>query len=373
MIKMDFIPISEPNIGDKELEYVTDAVKSWWVSSLGYYVEKFEKDFAAYCNAKYGVSVSSGTVALHLALVALKIGVWDEVIVPNLTFAATANAVLYTGANPVLVDVESDTGNINVDFIEQHITSKTKAIIVVHLYGHPCDMDRVNEIAKKYNLFVIEDCAEAHGAEYKGKRVWKFSDISCFSFYGNKIITTGEWGMCLTDDENLNQRMRELRDHGMKKDKRYRHAEIGFNYRMTNLQAAIWCAQLERIDDFIQIKRNNTKLYNELLKNINWITLPIEKGYAKSTYRMYTIFVDKDKLGMDRDTFIKTLKENWIDSRQVFYPLVDMPPYEQFWKKDELKISNQLSYSWLNLPSSTKLTKEKIEFICKTIIEICKK
>lgn len=363
----NFIPISEPNIGAKELEYVTDAVKSGWVSSLGYYVEKFEKDFASYCNMKHGVSVSNGTVAIHLALLALWIKEWDEVIIPNLTFAATANPILYIGATPVLIDIERDTYNMDVSKIEKKITSKTKAIIPVHLYGHPCDMDEIIKLAEKYNLHVIEDCAEAHGAEYKWKKVGQFSVISCFSFYGNKTITTGEGGMCLTNDEWFNKVMRELRDHGMKKDRKYWHDTIGFNYRITNLQAALWCAQLEKIDDFIDIKRWNAALYNQCLSSVEWIILPVEKSYAKNTYWMYTIYIDETKFWISRDELIQGLKEAGIDSRQCFYPLSDMPPYKSFWSTAELGVSRDVSYKALNLPSSTLLKKEQIRYICDRI------
>ena len=202
---MKFIPIFEPNIGSKEIFYVNKAVRSGWVSSLGYFVEKFEKDFSKYCGRRHGVSVSNGTVALHLALLALDIGRGDEVIVPNFSFVATVNSVLYTGATPVLVDIESDTLNIDVVKLEEKITKKTKAVIVVHTYGHPADMGAIMKIAEKHQLKVIEDAAEAHGAKYKNKRVGGFGDISCFSFYGNKTITTGEGGMCLVNDEKINK------------------------------------------------------------------------------------------------------------------------------------------------------------------------
>ncbi|NQV08592.1 DegT/DnrJ/EryC1/StrS family aminotransferase, partial [Candidatus Woesearchaeota archaeon] len=259
-----FIPVAEPVLEGNELKYVTECVKTGWISSAGKFVKKFEEKFSKYCDCKYGVAVSNGTTALHLALVALGIKKGDEVIVPNFTFVATANAVVYVGGVPVFVDADKETWNIDVDKIEEKITSKTKAIIPVNIYGHPCDMNKIMDIAKKHNLYVIEDCAESHGAEYNGEKTGSFGDISCFSFYGNKIITTGEGGMCVTNNKELAEKMSMLKDHGMKPERRYWHETIGFNYRMTNIQAAIGLAQLENINKFIETKRENTIIYNSL-------------------------------------------------------------------------------------------------------------
>jgi len=362
------ISISEPNISKKEVSYVLKAVKSGWVSSLGYYVEKFEEDFSKYCDRKYGVSVSNGTVALHLALVVLGVGEGDEVIVPNFAFIAVANAVVYTGASVVAVDVEPDTWNIDPKKIEAKITKKTKAIIFVHTYGHPAEVDSILAIAKKYNLFVVEDAAEAHGAEYKGKKVGKFGDISCFSFYGNKTITTGEGGMCLTDDDKLYKKMALLRDHGMTKEKKYWHEFVGFNYRLTNLQAALGCAQLERIEDFIKIQRRNAAVYMKLLKNIPWIILPSEKEYAKNTYWMFSILIDSKKIS--RDLLKEKLKKVNIDSRNFFYPISDQPPYKGKVNDIDLQVSREIAYRGLNLPSSTKLTEKEVNYICNVLKNI---
>ena len=362
---MKFIPIFEPNIGSKEIFYVNKAVRSGWVSSLGYFVEKFEKDFSKYCGRRHGVSVSNGTVALHLALLALDIGRGDEVIVPNFSFVATVNSVLYTGATPVLVDIESDTLNIDVVKLEEKITKKTKAVIVVHTYGHPADMGAIMKIAEKHQLKVIEDAAEAHGAKYKNKRVGGFGDISCFSFYGNKTITTGEGGMCLVNDEKINKKMLLLRDHGMRKEKKYWHEVVGYNYRITNLQAALGCAQLERLEAFLKIKIKNAALYKKLLKDVPWIILPVEKSYAKHSYWMFSILM-KEGMGYSRDTVMKKLKEAGIDSRVIFYPISDMPPYKKFTGK-YLEVSKKTAYQGLSLPSSTKLTEKEIRYICNTL------
>jgi len=249
--KRSYIPIAQPSLNGNELKYVTDALLSTWISSTGKYIDQFENDFSKYIDMRYGVSTSNGTTALHLALMALDIGEGDEVIIPDLTFAATINAVLHANATPVVVDVSEESWCIDPIEIQKAITPKTKAIIPVHLYGQPCEMDAIMSIAKKYNLKVVEDCAEAHGATYRDKKVGSFGDISCFSFFANKIITTGEGGMCLTNSKEIDVKLRQLRDHGMSKEKKYWHDMVGYNYRMTNIQAAIGCAQLERIDEIL--------------------------------------------------------------------------------------------------------------------------
>lgn len=365
---MKFIPIAEPKLGKKELEYVTNCIKTNWISSQGKYVREFEERFSRYCGVRHGVAVSNGTAALHLALAALGIKKGDEVIVPDLTFIAPANAVTYTGAKPVFADSEKKTWNINPNKIEEKITKKTKAIIPVHLYGHPCDMDPIMKIAKTHNLFVIEDCAEAHGAEYKGKRVGSFGDIACFSFFGNKIITTGEGGMCITNDKKLANKMDMLRDHGMNKKKAYWHPIIGFNYRMTNLQAAIGVAQLEKINDLIKIKRKNAQLYNSLLKDVRGITLPPEEKYAKNVYWMYSVLI-QESFPVNRDKLITKLKEEKIDSRPFFNPINSMPPYKS---NEKFPVAEELSRKGINLPSSVNLTKGDIERIVAVLSSVKK-
>lgn len=352
------IPVAEPLLGEKELEYVIDCVKSGWISSMGKYVNEFEGKFSKYCNSKHGVAVANGTVALHLALAALGIGKGDEVIIPDLTFVATANAVLYTGAKPVFVDIDKETWCIDAEKIKAKVNKKTKAIIPVHLYGHPCDMDPIMELAEDKDIQVIEDAAEAHGAEYKGKKVGSIGHVGCFSFYGNKIITTGEGGICLTNDGALAERMRFLKDHGMSKEKRYWHTEVAFNYRMTNIQAAIGVAQLEKIDKVIEIKRKNAALYNSLLKDVKGVVLPAEKKWAKNVYWMYSILVDK------RDELMKKLEKNGIDSRPFFYPIHIMPPYRT---NEDFPFTDEISRKGINLPSSPKLTEDEIKKVVKVI------
>lgn len=375
----NMIPIAKPCLKGNEMKYVQECINTGWISSAGKFVDEFEKKFAEFCKCRYGISCCNGTVALHLALMALDIKKGDEVIVPNLTFVATANAVLYVGAKPILVDVEEDTWCINPKLIEEKITNKTKAIIPVHLYGHPCDMDPIMEIAAKHNIYVIEDCAEAHGAEYKGKdgnfrKVGSFGIINCFSFYGNKIITTGEGGMCVTNDEKLAERMNYFKNHGMKKEKRYWHEEVGYNYRLTNIQAAVGLAQLERIELFIKKRRELAKKYNELLKNVKGITLPPEKPWAKNVYWMYSVLINDD-FPINRDELIERLDKAGIETRRFFYPMNEMKPYQDKDTKDKSKsekqiypVSKKLAEQGINLPTFVEITEEEIKTVVKAIL-----
>lgn len=360
------IPIAEPDLTGNELKYVNDCIKSEWVSSRGGYIEKFENAFSKYIGVNHSITTSNGTTALHLALAALGIGPKDEVIIPNLTFIATANAVKYVGAKPILVDISKEDWNIDINKIEEKINKKTKAIIPVHLYGKPCDMDAISKIAKKYDLYVIEDCAEAIGAEYNGQKVGSFGDIACFSFYGNKIITTGEGGMCTTNDKILAEKMNLLKNHGMSDKKKYWHDVIGFNYRMTNIQAAIGLAQLEKIDEFIRIRGENSDFYNSILKKVKGIKLSVQKDYAKDVCWLYSIIIDDD-FKVNRDKLIEILKTRSIESRPFFYPLSKMPPYKT---NETFQVSEEISQKGINLPSSTKLTEKDIKYICSQIISL---
>ena len=362
------IPIAEPLLGEEELENIIEAVKSGWISSKGKFISEFEEEFAGYCGVKYGVATSNGTTALHLALSALGIKERDEVIVPDLTFIATANAVIYCNAKPVFVGSHPDYWCIDPEKIEEKITPRTKAIIPVHLYGHPCDMDAIMDIAKDHDLYVIEDAAEAHGAEYKGEKIGSFGDISCFSFYGNKIITTGEGGMCLTNNEELADKMRILRDHGMNPKKRYWYDVIGFNYRMTNMQAAVGVAQLKKLDKFIEKKRQIARWYEEGLKELaekEMITLHPEMKWAKCVYWMYCILIE-DKFEMTRDELMKKLEEKEIETRPFFYPMHTMPPYKT---NEKFRVSKELARKGINLPSSVKLTLDDIFNVTQILLE----
>lgn len=364
------IPIAHPTIGKEEEKLVLDGIRSGWISSIGKYIQEFEEKFARFSNAKYGITTSNGTTALHLSLVAAGIGHGDEVIVPSMTFVATANAVSYTGAKPVFVDSEFESWNIDPEKIKEKINKRTRAIIPVHLYGHPAQMGIINSIAKKYELFVIEDAAEAHGAMYKSKKVGSMSDMACFSFYGNKIITTGEGGMVLTSNKQLSKKLIMLRDHGVSGRRKYYHPHIGFNYRMTNLQAALGVAQLKKIDQVIEKKRLIATWYKKFLESlVPEIILQPEAKWAKNVYWMFSILTPR-KGKKNRDALIKQLKKNGIDSRPFFYPLHKLSRYKQ---DEPYPVSEFLGHSGLNLPSSTDLTEEKIEYISKKIIEIWKK
>ena len=356
------IPVAEPCLGEEELKNVIEAVKSGWISSKGKFIEEFEGGFAKYCGVKYGVATANGTAALHLALKSLGIGKNDEVIVPTLTFVATANAVTYCNAKPVFVDSHPEYWCIDPEKIEEKVTKNTKAIIVVHLYGHPCDMDWIMDIAEDKGLYVIEDCAEAHGAEYKGKKVGSFGDIACFSFYGNKIITTGEGGMCVTNNEGLAERMRLLRDHGMSRHRKYWHDIVGFNYRMTNLQAAIGVAQLRKLDEFIEKKRQIARWYAEELKELEekeLIKLHPEMPWAKCIHWMYSILIEnKAKIG--RDELMKKLEGKGIETRPFFIPMHILPIH----KRDKrFPVAEKLAREGVNLPSSVKLDRKDVEII----------
>lgn len=345
-----YFPVAIPNLNGNEFKYLTDAFMSTWISSSGEYIGRFEKKFSTYSDCIYGVACSNGTVAIHLALIALGIGEGDEVIVPDLTFAATINTVLHANATPVIVDVEENSWCIDPKEIEKAITPKTKAIIPVHIYGQACDMDAIMKIAKKYNLKVIEDCAEAHGAMYDGKKVGSFGDIGCFSFYGNKVITTGEGGMCVTNDLELDEKMRVLRDHGMSKTKRYWHDMIGYNYRMTNLQAAIGLAQLERIEEI----HKNRKMYEENYKKIlDSKSFTFQQDIDNRTRITWLVSVLLDE-SIDREEYIKELKTKGIDARPFFYPLSDMEIYKQYCK-NETPVTHKLSKVGLNLPTYESL------------------
>lgn len=362
------IPVCEPLLGEKELEYVTDCLKTNWISSKGKYIEEFEERFANYCGGKYGISTTSGTTALHLALASLGIGSGDEVIIPTFTMISTAFAVVYTGAKPVLVDAEPETWNIDVTRIVEKITNKTKAVLPVHIYGHPCDMDPIMELAKKHNLYVIEDAAEAHAAEYKGRKAGSIGHANCFSFYANKIITTGEGGMVVTSDEKIAEKARALKDLAHSEQKRFLHTDLGFNYRMTNIQAAIGLAQFEKIDELVERRRAHAYLYNSLLKGIDGIKLPPEKEWAKNVYWMYSILIENE-FDMSRDELMQKLKEKDIETRTFFIPVHQQPVFRKMnlFNGETYPVAEGLSRKGLYLPSGSGLTTKQIEYICDVI------
>ena len=359
----DFIPVYTPVLNGREEKYVLDAVRSGWISSLGSYVTRFEEAFARFCDVPHAVSVSNGTVAIHLALHALGIGPGDEVIVPSLTFIATANAVHYTGATPIFADVDPVTWCIDPADVQRRITPRTRAILPVHLYGHPAPMAALQALADEHELLLIEDAAEAHGAEIAGRRVGGLGRIATFSFYANKIITTGEGGMLTTADEALAARCRMLRDHAMPPDRRYWHDEVGFNYRMTNLQAAVGVAQMERIDSFIRRKREIAALYREGLAGIPGVTFAAELPGCTNVYWMVSALVEAP-YALSRDALIPALRTHGIDSRPFFHPLDTLPPYLS---AEPRPVAQHLSRCGLNLPSSPALTDAQVTYVCEVM------
>jgi len=365
------IPLAEPLLSGNELLYVTECIQSNWISSRGRFVSEFENMFKELHQMSEAIAVSNGTVALSLALESLGIGVGDEVIVPNLTFAASINAIIHVGATPVIVDVESVTWTLDVLLFEQAITPLTKAVMPVHLYGHPSDMIRIVEIAKKNNLLVIEDCAEALGSKVDGRLVGTFGDAACFSFFGNKTITTGEGGMILFKDIIIAQKAKILRDHGMSPKKKYWHEVVGYNYRLTNLQAAIGVAQMEKIDFLLNNKRELAIQYSKELLGIPNIILPSETSWAYNTYWLYTVLVLPDS-GINRDDLISAMALNGIETRAVFQPLNTMPIYEKYTMGKDFPKSEYISRYGICLPSaSATQSKEVIQVaeVFKTILK----
>lgn len=366
-----FIPVCEPFLNGNELKYVTECVSTGWISSTGRFVKEFEEKFAAYCGAKYGVAVCNGTVALHLALVAAGIKEGDEVIIPNFTMIASAFAVCYTGAIPVFIDAEKDTWNIDTSKIEEKISSKTKAIMPVSIFGHPCEMDTINTIAKKYNLVVIEDAAESHGAEYKGKKVGNLADITCFSFFANKNLTTGEGGMVITNNEELNIRCRYFKNICFPLDapRNYMHNDIGFNYRMSNIHAAIGLAQVEQADEYKEMRIKNGQKYQKLLSTIPGITVQQTKTNVVNVHWMNGLVLDPSKYGRTRSELIDHLKENGVDTRLFFNGMNKQPSLINYGcsPKGDYPVTDWLSQHGFYLPSASNLSHEKIEFICQII------
>ena len=361
------IPVAAPSIGGEEIANVMEAMRSGWISSLGAFIGEFERAFAAFCGVRHGVAVANGTVSLHLALAAAGVGPGDEVIIPSLTFVATANVVRYCGATAVFVDSERHTWQIDSAAIEARITPRTRAIIPVHLYGHPCDLDPILAIARRHGLAVLEDAAEAHGAEYRGRRVGSLGAVGCFSFYGNKIITTGEGGMCVTDDDALADRLRLLRDHGMDPKRSYWHEVIGFNYRMTNLQAAVGVAQTKKLPAFIEKKRQIAGWYAEALAPLaraGRLALHPEAAWARSVYWMYSVILSDACPSLD---VVRTrLNDRGVDSRPFFHPLHTLPPYAD---GQRLPVAEQLASRGMNLPSGTGLSKADVERVARALGE----
>jgi len=359
------IPVYQPVLNGNEKKYVNECLDSTWISSKGKFVSEFENSFADYVGVKHATTVSNGTVAIHLALLALGIGESDEVIVPTLTYIASVNAIAYTGATPVFVDSIQESWQIDPKDVIKKITPKTKAIMAVHLYGYPCDMDALVEICKKNDLFLIEDCAEAIGTMYKGKHVGTYGDISTFSFFGNKTITTGEGGMVVTNDETLHERSVHFKGQGLAKHRQYWHDVIGYNYRMTNICAAIGLAQLENIEQVLIEKKRVADTYRKCLENTSVIFHDPNGEDVYHSYWMCSILTNDAK---QRDLLRTHLENEGIETRPLFYPVHTMPMYSSQYQRHP--VAENLGWRGMNLPSYPTLKTEEIEFICEKIKEV---
>jgi len=360
------IPVYKPSITEREKEYVNQCLDSSWISSKGKFTELFENEFAKKTEVKYATTVSNGTVALHLALLSLGVGEGDEVIVPTFTYIASVNSIQYTGATPVFVDCDPVSWQINPVEVEKKITNKTKAIMVVHLYGQSCDMKSICDIANRYNLFVVEDCAEAFGTKFNNQHVGSFGDIATYSFFGNKTITTGEGGMVVTNNETLYERAKHLKSQGLADHRQYWHDTIGYNYRLTNIACAIGLAQLERSNDLLLRKRQIADYYKEKFENTNYHFHQEVSGTYHS-YWMCSILINKDKFGKNtRDKLRNHLDSKGIETRPLFYPVHTMPMH--YSKYEMHKISEDIGRRGINLPSYPDLTEEQLEYICESIL-----
>lgn len=367
-----FIPVNEPLLNGNEKKYLTECIDTGWISSGGPFVKKFEKEFSKKVNRKFGIAVCNGSSALDVALAAIKIEKGDEVIMPTFTIISCAASIVRIGAVPVLIDCDEKLWNMNIDQIENRITKKTKAIMIVHIYGLPVDIDPVLKIADKYNLKIIEDAAEMIGQTYKGKPCGSFGDISIFSFYPNKHITTGEGGMVVTDEPVLADRCRLLRNLFFDKERRFIHEELGWNFRMTNLQAALGIAQLEKLDDSIARKRHIGLLYTELLSGISDIQLPIKNTeYADNIYWVYGIVLKSNVLFNATET-IKRLKRNNIGCRHFFWPMHIQPVFQKMglFKNESYPVAERLAKRGFYIPSGLALIDEQIKRVSDTIKEI---
>jgi perosamine synthetase len=354
-------PVYQPSLTGNEKKYVNECLDSTWISSKGKFIKLFEDEFSKFINIRHATSVSNGTVAIHLALVALGIGPGDEVIVPTLTYIASVNAIAYTGATPVFVDSIKESWQMDPEDVEKKITPRTKAVMAVHLYGHACDMDALVAICKNNQLFLIEDCAEAIGGTYKGKHVGTFGDIATFSFFGNKTITTGEGGMVVSNDETLFDRSVHFKGQGLAKHRQYWHDVIGYNYRMTNICAAIGLAQLEQVNYFVDRKREIAAVYKNALKDSS-IEFHKEQKDVVHAYWMCSILVRE---ASQRDSLRNHLESNGVETRPLFYPAHTMPMYSQKFQKHS--VAEDLGWRGINLPSYPSLRNEEVEEICSLI------
>ncbi len=374
------ISVNEPLLGPRESEYVADCLRTGWISSAGRYIDQFENGWASYCGRRYGIGVSNGTVALQAAVACLGLKAGEEVILPTFTIISCALAVVYNGGVPVLIDCDPRTWCMDVAQVKDKITNRTRAIMPVHIYGHPVDMDPILDLAESHGLAVIEDAAEVHGAEYLAGRhtthpTWRrcgsFGTLSCFSFYANKLITTGEGGMVLTDDPELAQKVRSMRNLCFKGNRRFHHDELGFNFRLTNLQAALGVAQVERIEEIIARKRWMGHEYSRRLAGTKNLQLPVEEPWARNVYWMYGVVLTEEA-GMDATVLAERLKQRGIETRPFFLGLHEQPAFHQrgLFLVDRHPVAERIARQGLYLPSGLALTAEQIAQVCDAVHEV---
>jgi len=365
------IPVSEPFLNQRALDYVHDAVRSGWISSEGRFIPEFERRWADYCGVAHGVAVCNGSVALELAMAALALPSGSEVILPSFTIISCVTAVLRSGCRPVLVDCEPDTWCLDIAEVERKVTARTRAVMPVHIYGHMAEMNALMELARKLNLAVIEDAAEAHGAEYHGRRAGGIGAIGCFSFYANKIITTGEGGMLVTNDAKLAERARSMRNLCFRPEQRFLHTDLGYNFRMTNVQAAIGVAQIECIDDHLARKRRMAAHYGERLREVRGLRLPVQRPGAKNAYWMYAVVLD-DTIGFDAVQLAARLKQQGVDTRPFFLGMHEQPVLRELglFTGESYPVTESIARRGLYLPSGLGLTEGEIDTVC-TAVQKC--
>lgn len=371
---MKFIPVNEPVLDGNEKKYLNECIDTGWISSEGKFVDRLESEFAAKVNRKYGIAVCNGSAALEAAIIAIEIKPGDEVILPAFTIISCASAIVRAGGIPVPIDCRLDDKNIDCTLIESYITPKTKAIIAVHIYGLPCDMDSIENIARKHNLKIIEDAAQMHGQTYKGKPCGSFGDVSCFSFYPNKLVTSGEGGIVLTDCEETAERLKSLRNLCFNTERRFKHYDLGWNFRMSNLQAAVGTAQLERLNEFVKIKRKNGNLYQDLLADCDKITLPMKANEnAENIYWVFDIVL-KDNAGMNAEKAMNLMKNHGIGSRPFFYPMHLQPVFINMGLFYNMNLPNSeyIAEYGFYLPSGLALKEEEIIYTVEKLKEILK-
>lgn len=373
------IPVNEPVLGQRELEYVTECIRTGWISSAGRFIDAFEREWAAYCGMKHGIAVSNGTAALEVAVGCLGLRPGDEVILPSFTIISCAQAILQAGAVPVLVDAEPRTWCMDVTQVASRITARTRAIMPVHIYGHPVDMDPLLELARRHGLAIVEDAAEVHGAQYLSGRdganpTWRrcggMGDISAFSFYANKLVTTGEGGMVLTNDDAYAERARGLRNLCFHADRRFYHTELGHNYRLTNLQAALGLAQMERMDQIIAKKRWIGQAFTERLRDIPHVQLPVEEPWARQVYWMYGLVLDEAS-GLDAKEFAGRLRQRGVDTRPFFLGMHEQPVLLErgLFRAQRYPVAERLARQGLYLPSGLALTEDQVDQVCAAVRE----